>query len=210
MHKYILGKAIEGDKANSVKDLKDIGKATWEFISSLYEVYWNSLIVDDSKTSFRNKVKSKFSSQIVKAPINVKGKESIKPTYVSSLLPSIPVKSPKKVNEIFKYFKVNSPLAQRKSYTQVSFKLTTLNIAMETLKIKEAFPNLQNKKIKQVQKLISGNSKPKPYINKINPPRLETKKGIPYPHFFKCLNWKGEHQANSTNCLFWKHRFNKK
>ena len=28
MHKYILGKAIEGDKANSVKDLKDIGKTT--------------------------------------------------------------------------------------------------------------------------------------------------------------------------------------
>jgi len=142
MHKYILGKAIEGDKANSVKDLKDIGKTTWEFISSLYKVYWNSLIVDDSKTSFRNKVKSKFSSQIVKAPINVKGKESIKPTYVSSLLPPIPVKSSKKVNKIFKYFKTNSPLAQRKSYTQVSFKLTTLSIAMETLKIKEAFPNL--------------------------------------------------------------------
>ena len=64
--------------------------------------------MDDSKTSFRNKVKSKFSSQIVKAPINVKGKESIKPTYISSLLPPIPVKSSKKVNKIFKYFKTNS------------------------------------------------------------------------------------------------------
>ena len=36
---------------------------------------------------------------------------------------------------------------------------------METLKIKEAFPNFQNKKIEQVQKLISSNSKPKPCIN---------------------------------------------
>ena len=35
------------------------------------------------------------------------------------------------------------------------------NIARETLKIKEAFPSLQNKKIKQVQKIISGDSKPK-------------------------------------------------
>ena len=26
MYKYILGKAIEGNKANSVKDLEDIGK----------------------------------------------------------------------------------------------------------------------------------------------------------------------------------------
>jgi len=40
-----------------------------------------------------------------------------------------------------------------------------LNIAKETLKNKEAFSNLQNKKIKQVQKLISGNNKFKLYIN---------------------------------------------
>ena len=38
---------------------------------------------------------------------------------------------------------------------------------METLKIKETFLHLQNKKIKQVQKIISGDNKPKPYINMI-------------------------------------------
>jgi len=45
--------------------------------------------------------------------------------------------------------------------------------------------------------------------NKTNPPRLETKKEELCPHSFKCSNCKGEHQANSTDCLFWKHRFNK-
>ena len=45
--------------------------------------------------------------------------------------------------------------------------------------------------------------------DKINSPRLETKKGNPCPHSFKCSNCKGKHQADSTNCLFWKHRFNK-
>jgi len=45
--------------------------------------------------------------------------------------------------------------------------------------------------------------------NKINPLRLETKKGKPYPHSFKCLNCKGEYQANSNDCPFWKHCFNK-
>ena len=35
----------------------------------------------------------------------------------------------------------------------------------ETLKIKEVFPSLQNKKIEQVQKIISGVTKPKPHIN---------------------------------------------
>jgi len=39
------------------------------------------------------------------------------------------------------------------------------NIAKETLKIKKAFPSLQNKKIEQVQKIISSDSKPKPHIN---------------------------------------------
>ena len=45
--------------------------------------------------------------------------------------------------------------------------------------------------------------------NKINSPRLETKKEESYPHLFKCSNCKGEHQADFTDCLFWKHRFNK-
>ena len=46
--------------------------------------------------------------------------------------------------------------------------------------------------------------------NKINPPRPETKKGKPCPYSFKCLNCKGEHQADSYDCPFWKHHFNKK
>jgi len=165
MCKFILGKSIEDDKANNIKDLKGVSKAAWEFISSLYEVHWDSLIVDNTKTSFRNKIKSKLSPQIGKTPVNVKDKDIVKPTYVSPLPPPILAKSPKKVIEILKYFKKNLPSAQKKSYTQVSSNLSTSNIAKETLKIKEAFPNLQNKKIKQVQKLISSNNKSKPCIN---------------------------------------------
>ena len=44
---------------------------------------------------------------------------------------------------------------------------------------------------------------------KINPPRLETKKGKPCLHSFKCLNCHGDHQADSNLCLFWRHRFNR-
>ena len=41
-----------------------------------------------------------------------------------------------------------------------------MNIVMKTLKIKEAFPNLPNKKIKLVQKVINGSKdKSKPKIN---------------------------------------------
>ena len=45
--------------------------------------------------------------------------------------------------------------------------------------------------------------------NKTNSPRLETKKNKLCSHSFKCSNYKGEHQADSTDCLFWKYRFNK-
>ena len=44
---------------------------------------------------------------------------------------------------------------------------------------------------------------------KTNPPRLETKKGELCPHSFKCSNCKGDHQANSNSCPFWKHHFNR-
>ena len=44
---------------------------------------------------------------------------------------------------------------------------------------------------------------------KINPPRLEPKKGEPCPYSFKCSNCRGDHQADSNQCPFWRHRFNR-
>ena len=44
---------------------------------------------------------------------------------------------------------------------------------------------------------------------KINLLRLETKKGEPYPHSFKCSNCCGDHLADSNQCLFWRYRFNR-
>jgi len=45
--------------------------------------------------------------------------------------------------------------------------------------------------------------------NKINLPRLKTKKGELCPYLFKYLNYKGDHLADSNECPFWKHHFNK-
>ena len=44
---------------------------------------------------------------------------------------------------------------------------------------------------------------------KLNPSQLETKKGDPCPHSFKCSNCKGDHQADSNSCPFWRHRFHR-
>ena len=70
----------------------------------------DSLFVNNSKILFKNKVKSKFSSQMTKIPVNVKGKETVKLTYISPLPSPILAKSPKEINEISKYFKKNVTL----------------------------------------------------------------------------------------------------
>ena len=36
-----------------------------------------------------------------------------------------------------------------------------------------------------------------------------TKVGEPYPHVFKCVNCKGDHQADSYSCPYWCNCFNK-
>ena len=39
--------------------------------------------------------------------------------------------------------------------------------------------------------------------------RSATKEGKPCPHIFKCMNCKGDHQANSYSCPYWRNRFNR-
>jgi len=116
MHKYMLGKAIESDGANDIEDLNGMGKALWEFISAIYDSHWDNLFMDNNKTTFRNKVKLQFSPQVFKPKVSLKGKEMVKPTFVSSLPPPILAKSQKEVNEISKYFKKNTKASLSKSY----------------------------------------------------------------------------------------------
>jgi len=77
------------------------------------------------------------------------------------------VKLAKEINEISKYFKKQQPTNHgQKSYMQVLTKQSNpTNVAKKTLKIKKIFPNLQNKKIEIIQKIISGQDKPKPEIS---------------------------------------------
>ena len=60
---------------------------------------------------------------------------------------------PKEVNDISKFFKKNNNL--KKSYTQASSKSQSNNVMINTLKIKEMFLKLQNRKINQVQKIVN-------------------------------------------------------
>jgi len=67
--------------------------------------------------TFRNKVKSKFSSQArnIQTPSN-KGKDVVKPMFVSAIPSPIPAKLPKEVKEISKFFKKIEKPTMNKSY----------------------------------------------------------------------------------------------
>ena len=162
MQKYILGKLIESNKANEVKDFKGIGKAMWEFISTIYESYWDNLFADNNKTTFRTKIKSKFNPQVTKPQALPKEKEIVKPIFVLSLSPPIPAKSQKEVNKLLTYFKKNVNTSQKKLYAQAlsSSKQTNFasmsSITINMLKLKETFPNLPNVITVEPQSIFRG------------------------------------------------------
>jgi len=124
-------------------------------------------MVDSTNCTFRNNVKSKFSPQVAKETTKSKSPNVSQSPYVSTISPPISAKLAKEVNKISKYFKKQQTVKQDpKSYAEVSAKQTnTTNVTRNILKIKETFPQLQNKKIETVQKIISGQNKPKPRIN---------------------------------------------
>ena len=169
--KYISGKSINGDKGNNFKNLSGMGKSIWEFISLVYELHLDVLFVDENNTTLRSKVKLKFAPQVKISQTLNKGKDMPKPIFVSSISPPILAKSSKEVKEISKFFKKIKKPTTKKSYVQASTPKPnssdkSFNIVMNTLKIKEIFPNLLNKKIDSIQKVINGsNDKAKLRLN---------------------------------------------
>jgi len=49
--KYIGNKQIDLKRFNNIEDLKDIGEAVWNLISSVYQSSWDLLYTDNSLNS---------------------------------------------------------------------------------------------------------------------------------------------------------------
>ena len=164
--KYIENKKINWDKSNNIKDFESIGEAIWRFISAIYKSGWDSLFADNYKNLFRWKVSFHCTPKTNPIKNGKKGdKETNKLASIERLPPPILAKSPKEVNEISKYFKMQKPSPTntnlRKSYAQASKSISNIE---KVLKIKEIFLSLKANKINNIQK-IKGNGKPKPHIN---------------------------------------------
>ena len=110
MAKYIRNNKIDSTKANEVNDLKGIGEATQKFVSTFYNAGWDSLVADTNNNSFRQKVS--FYCTPKTNPVKnskPKDKNNNKLAGIERLFPPISAKTPKEVNEIFKFFKTKVP-----------------------------------------------------------------------------------------------------
>jgi len=163
MAKYISNKQVNSAKANELDDFKGIGEAVWNFISSIYDANWDVLVTDNNSISLRRKIAAKFTLRIQLVPQR-STKENNKPTPASiERIPlPIPAKSPKEVNVISKFFKMdNSMSSKAKSYAQALKQNTSIS---DVIKIKETFSSIRAKKIDQINNIVNGSSKPKPHI----------------------------------------------
>jgi len=109
MTNYIKNKSIENNKTNDVTDLKEIGEAIWNFITSIYNSDWNSLVTDKDNHNLRQKFAAKFTPRLHKVKKKLTNKEIVDKLASFVRVPlSIPAKTLKEVSEISKYFKKNS------------------------------------------------------------------------------------------------------
>jgi len=89
---------------------------------------------------------------------------------IEKILPLIPAKSQKEVNQISKYFKniksVNGSNPPNKSYVQASKQSYVqaskqINNTTKVIKIKDTFSALNAQKIDQIHRIVNSSSKPK-------------------------------------------------
>jgi len=173
MAKYIRNKSVNNIKANNITEFEGMGDAIWNFISSVYEAKWDSLHTDRSTNMLRSKILSKFTPRTPPAKGNG-NKEIPKSTPVTINraplpLPPLSTKPKKDVNTIPKYFQSKNYSDENKtskgnpgkSYAQATKPVANTS---DVLKIKEAFPSLNAKKVDQVNNIFNGQSKPRPQI----------------------------------------------
>ena len=163
---HIRSRNVLKGKINDIPKLKDFSEATWNFISSIYESGWDSVYINKNNNSFRNRISNKFTSKIPKNNFSSSfNKPKDKAVEIVRLFLSITAQPSKKVLEKSKFFgKGKKPMATVKTNTRQSYTQVANPKVTNILKLKEDFPNLPAKKIKNIHKIINNTGKSKPHI----------------------------------------------
>jgi len=135
---FLRQRNLEGRNGNNIKQLDLFGQSAWDFISAIFESGWD-ILTTANKSTIRGNITKEFGKAI-----NPPSRENIcHGTHISKVPPPIPPCSSKKVLEKSKALQrsISTKDNSYVSYTQAASYVTN------TLKIKEAFPALPNKKV---------------------------------------------------------------
>ena len=166
MTKFIRNRNIESNKVNNVNHLQCLGQIAWEFILSIYKSGQNILITNENNRIFRQNVASKFSPELncIK-PIKRAKQLKDKQVEVVKISPLIPARPSKKVLEKSKFFNKRGKKANKSEKLKTLYAQALALSISEILKLKENFPSLSTKKIKNIHRAINDSGKSKPKIN---------------------------------------------
>jgi len=136
---FIKQRNITNRDGNKITQLDSFGEAALTFIQAIHKVGWDKLN-SANNISFRQNIQMQFA--IAGPPSNNKGKRNL----VAKVPPPIPTRLPKKqIEEAKKHWekrKINNK--STKSFTQAA------SLALDILKLRDAFPALPNKKIIEI------------------------------------------------------------
>jgi len=62
---FIKSREVQAGFVDNISQLKDLGEAMWNFISSIYKAKWDSIDIDGN-SFFRTRVSSKFTPKVLK------------------------------------------------------------------------------------------------------------------------------------------------
>lgn len=138
---YIKNKSIKNNKMNNIMDLKEIGEVIQNFIASIYDSDWNSLIADKDNHTLRQKVVTKFTPKLHEIKKESTNKKPVdKLANFVRISPLILAKTLKEVNKISKYFKKNSQLKKvsknKKYYAQTLKSPSNIKEIFKQVKLK--------------------------------------------------------------------------
>ena len=166
----IVNRELKNNREEDISFLKDFSQVTFNFVSTVFKGGWDQLRTNFNNKTFQELIKDEFTNK-VPSP-NKEKRTNLSPSAKLANFSKIPLpyssRPSKDILEKSKFYGKNTSGMNKKAvesgkplYAQVSSK----NIG-NILKIKKNFPELSNKKIKEINKTIFGKAdKPRSRIN---------------------------------------------
>ena len=162
---FIASCHIKNNRETDIPCLEGFSKITFDLVKSIYRREWDNLLAGDGSKLFWNKIKEEFTIRILSAPMNRKSVRfsPSKPVEFTNIpLPTNSSKLPKKEEAKPKSNDKSNNSSSKPARTYVQ--ALSANI-QDILKLKENFPKLSDKKIKEIHKMVYNSNTPKPRLN---------------------------------------------